>query len=305
VTSGWFSFDSNLDAQSTRDVPFLSEHKKSHDLLGAFDPTAHYVHPDHRVRLTVTLPRRGGGAAARRTNSRKIDPSSASSDGEDSSDVYSDVDSNEAPVRRSKRKVVTEGHRGRDLPFSPRKTRSRVKTLLKSSPSDSDVGEVDVSIRRSARGRRGRRVVKEAADEDFEMGSSDDDDEGSDLPKKKTPRKIAAPRPEYGKVRQLELTRPEEGVDSLHAHRSICERCHEPSASTLLLKLRKRGKKRAHKRHTDEDSEDEEESYKKLGGWVRWYVQSAFNPHTDGFDILLQYAMLCRCTLEVSCRCPT
>ena len=54
----------------------------------------------------------------------------------------------------------------------------------------------------------------------------------------------------------------------LRAHRDICEKCHREPAHVLLKKLGKRkGRK---KKQTDDLSEDEEDMYNALGGWVRW-----------------------------------
>ncbi|KAG6830296.1 hypothetical protein H0H92_001374 [Tricholoma furcatifolium] len=249
--------------------------------LAPFDPSASYIHPSSRVRVTVRLRNRraAGSSSARNIKSSSDVDTVPDSEEEDADEPESESDFQEtdlAPARSSRRS------RKQALPFSPRKTRStHIYTIV--SDGETGTSERNVSILSTRRStRRAMRNQKKM------NGGTDVDTDGAELsygedyiPRKasKKPKNLTRPkgsRPAYGHFRPV--TDLEYDYDSdeetapLRVHRDICEKCHQPPAHRLLLKLAKKGKGRSKKKRTEddfEDSGDEEERVVSLGGWVR------------------------------------
>lgn len=239
------------------------------DSLTPFDPTSADVHPSSRQDpLIVRIPGR-----MTRSSRRVADDYSSDELARDYvSDQFSD-ESDGPAQRRSTRGAAANAHRklGRDLPFSPKKTRtSRHAIVVHGSDSDSEIQEITLPTRKST---RARNLVRTNMDDgDFEdVSPADDSDVDVKVVKKKKIVRERASRPAYGNFRKVDDLRidDEENQDiaPLVAHRAICEKCHTPP--THEQTQRKKGRKRKAK---DDDFEDEDNRIDNLGGWVRWWV---------------------------------
>ncbi|KZT02402.1 uncharacterized protein LAESUDRAFT_661821 [Laetiporus sulphureus 93-53] len=255
--------------------------QKEAETLPPFDPSALYVHPRSRVRMTIKLNRQFV-TKRRSTRSRSSSDELAMTISSDS-----DFEAFDHPgLRRSTRAVASRANRKvvMQLPFSPKKTRSRKAPDVHDSDfaSDSDVVERP-RPRRSMRASRQARSNLDDDDfeDDFEEISTDSfvSDEPSakrkPAPTKKKIVRGKASRPAYGRIRvvaDLELDAEEdEETAPLRAHRDICEKCHrQPTHELLALASKKKNNKRRKKMTDDEDDgEDEVTRLAALGGWVR------------------------------------
>ena len=158
------------------------------------------------------------------------------------------------------------------------RTRRPTRGSSESFESEYDLSESEPEVRRS--GRIGtQKNYNEQMDVDYEVNEESDDDvmeidsDGSYGRKKaKMPRKRKGPKPAYGRIRRMEDLDVSESA--LLNHRDTCEKCHRPASSLLLQKLKSRkGSKR--KKAQDDFSENDEDFFNNLGGWVRWSVNSA------------------------------
>lgn len=189
---------------------------------------------------------------------------------------YSD-DESPVKVRRS-----TRGKNTKSLPFSPKKTRSKVIYTISDS-EDEDEQEA-AAPRRSGRARKGVTInldddYSEPEDKESEVSdeyASDRKSKSKAKKVKKPPRKKEA-RPAYGHVREVaELNYDLDSDDEssqLRAHRGMCEKCHRGPAHQLLVENKRKPKGRKKRKTSDdefEESGDEEERIVALGGWVRW-----------------------------------
>ncbi len=203
-------------------------------------------------------------------------------EGDDVSDLTDDDDiwsvaSSSAWTGR-KRSTIN-GRRGRsDLPFSPRKTRSRKRTLSESGESsETNVGVGVGGTRRSNRARNS--FGTSTLDRDYQDSESDSlsDDyippvrNSRSKSKTNVPKRGKASRAAYGHIRSiadLEYDKLEYGPLSTHRH--TCEKCQRKPTHILLEQQKKRSKvKRKPKDEFEEDSGDEDK-LASLGGWVQW-----------------------------------
>lgn len=241
-----------------------------------FDPSASYVHPLDRIKIKI---------APSRTQTASTDISSAlnsdamdyqgeeeeedEDDAGEDSDTYAESSSNKRVTRQSK------------LPFSPRKSRSQRIIVIDDSES-----ERASSARPARRLTRGAVKLQLASDYSESEGGDDNDSEYAVSRSLRGPAKKKAfrpkfPPPSYGNIRPIAALEyddyPEDKDNaSLRAHRNICEKCHLTTAKELLqtMKKSKKGKKRKRGSEDEFDYSDDEDRYKELGGWVRWYVHS-------------------------------
>ncbi|KDQ63375.1 hypothetical protein JAAARDRAFT_169132 [Jaapia argillacea MUCL 33604] len=267
--------------------------------LSPFDPSAHYVHPDSRVRIVININKsrptaRGGPSTrskpvTRRTRAQskpdKHEETVPATDEEDelgmgaSDEDYHMEEGTPIPTRKSARTGAVGANKRsiRVLPFSPKKTRSKGFIVHDSDEEDSDVEEQQPS-RRSTRNRKSAKA--NLADDDYvedEIYELDSEDEISlkrvQIPKnskKRTNVYGKAARPAYGHIRVIaDLDYdpyPDEDNEALRAHRDTCEKCH--SAPAHLLEAQKKKGKGKRKQSVDEDEESEDD-ISKFGGWVR------------------------------------
>ncbi|KAG6885407.1 hypothetical protein C0993_002140 [Termitomyces sp. T159_Od127] len=263
--------------------------------LEPFDPSARYIHPLSRMKLTVSINNRRG--TTKILSSRSIKPGPESEIISDSEENYTNVDDlsgddesdfegeDNLLLRRTSGRLSVK--RKQALPFSPKKTRS-ARVFAIDSDLETGTSEQNATViptRRSARD--SRRIRKELIDLDSDIDtdgadlSYDDDDTYSSRQhytkiKSKKPMRKRASRPAYGNLRSVvDLdydSHSDEEIAVLWKHRDICEKCHQPPAHKLLQKLSKRARRRSKKRKTEdefEESGDEEERLISLGGWVR------------------------------------
>lgn len=263
----------------------LIERKKRTGKLPDFDPSGSYVHPSSRVRLPFKLNMRGGRKfRARRSRSDSDELAMSAFSGFDSESSAGPTSRRRLRPRASK----AGGGRARELPFSPRKTRSirdYFPPEASEFDSDSDIQEIPAPTRRSTRKRMQLRTDLDDdnyADE-VSVADSDEfddfDDNYSDAPsqskaiKKKKIQRARRSRPAYGLFRDI-ADLDEEGDEediALRAHRMICEKCHRKPAHLLLEDARKPKKgRRKRKQDSEEEDENDEERFARLGGWVRW-----------------------------------
>jgi chromodomain-helicase-DNA-binding protein 4 len=224
-----------------------------------FDPSAAYVHPESRITPKSDSPVERTGQKSRHVEydsekSEEEEEEEEEDDDNKETDNYSTSDAGSPAIRTTR-----SGGRKRALPFSPRKTRSRGRTM--STDAASEYSDSPAPARPTRRSTRAR-VTRPAQDD--ESFNEDDDVSERSAPKRTVKRKAA--RPEYGGLRQV-ADLDDEDIAPLQAHYDTCSKCHQKRADLLL---KKKGKKRR--------AEEGEMEPHELGGWVRWYVQiSAMN----------------------------
>lgn len=271
----------------------IAERKKAAGELAPFDPSAHYIHPLSRVHMTVSINNHratlniSSARSIKSVPNMEVVPDSQDEDeedyGSDDEEVGGDDSDDDMSLlpRRSGR-LPPKKIKKKELPFSPKKTRSRRVLVLDSDLEPSDNNELPIPTRRSTRIRKG---VKLNLDTDS-YGDNTSESSGYASPssrsKGKKPKRIArtkTSRPAYGHFRDVEdldydFDSDEEDV-SLNRHRDICEKCHKGPTHKLLQAFIKKGKGKAKQRRKSledelEQSDDEEERLVRLGGWVRW-----------------------------------
>lgn len=186
---------------------------------------------------------------------------------EGSSEASDDLEDGDYDVlqtsrRRSSRIVKQTTSKQRKLPFSPKKTRSK-RYYVSDSGSESEGAK-----RRSSRFREKKNYTVDEGS-DFEDPDSSEFD-GSPGPSRKRPRILLrkGPKPAYGLIRNIDdYYEPDPLTAALRAHRENCERCHREPAHILLKKPIRKKKKR---KNDDDLEENDEETFTRLGGWVRW-----------------------------------
>ncbi|OCH94711.1 hypothetical protein OBBRIDRAFT_746991 [Obba rivulosa] len=258
------------------------ERKKKSRSLSPFDPSGVTVHPKSRVRLMLKVSNQR--RATTRDSSLETDELVMGTD----SDAYESDDLSSRARKKSTRTAAAGGKTknkrlSRDLPFSPKKTRSRAIIVpdSDSDDDDSDVVELSLPTRKST---RAKKLVKTNLDDYWvpEEGSGEDSDDYTERASRKPKAKQATKkivrgkesRPAYGHFRvvaDLELDEEEDpDTAPLRAHRSICEKCHRPPAHELLAAFAKKQKKGGRRKNKKSDEEsDNEEKFAALGGWVR------------------------------------
>lgn len=270
----------------------LLDRKVAAGELEPFDPSAHYIEPSSRVKLTVSIKNRRG--ILKDLSARSAKPESETvPDSEEEKDTNSDSQSDDEgtdfeeeehllPRRTSGRLSVK---RKQALPFSPKKIRS-ARVFDIESDLETGTSEKTISTRRSTRNsRRNRKDLKDLdsdADTDgADLSYGDDDAYTSQKSypkiKLKKPIRKRESRTAYGHFRSVaDLdydSHSDEEIAIMWKHRDICEKCHRPPAHKLLQALSKRVRGRSKKKKAGdefEESGDEEERLASLGGWLRW-----------------------------------
>ncbi len=171
----------------------------------------------------------------------------------------------------------------RDLPFSPRKNRSRKVLTIDSDTSVTDE-DFETSNAQRRRFTRSRKVMEIELDSDADYAGAQPAANARRIkllgPKKKAPRSQSLV-PMYGRVRDIKSIdedpfSDDDGREVLRVHRKVCEKCHDRPAHQMLEAFRRKskGKGKKRKRSTDDDFEwsDDEEKFLSLGGWVQWFV---------------------------------
>lgn len=284
------------------DASCLTEDNKANGSLAPFDPSAHYVHPRSRIRLTFTIAPRAKNPALKgiKRKGRKAAPEviDLSSDTEDVPDSEDDGDTSDEdmsdeygrhPKKKSSR--ATKKHI-KNVPFSPRRTRAKkgfAAADLDVVDEDSDDIEEVAPTRKSSRSTKNSKAKYRETDDymevdsDGNMATGDEDEVLASFRKakpKKKPSHRTSSRPAYGHFRSIHDLEEDDFSDSetaaLRAHRAICEKCHRLPANELINAASKK-KLKGGKRRKDEDLDDfdgdEMEMFRNLGGWVRWRVK--------------------------------
>jgi chromodomain-helicase-DNA-binding protein 4 len=206
---------------------------------------------------------------------------------EDDDDDYEDANTHE--LRRSSRTATTGSRKKtiKNLPFSPKKTRSRKvdgdsDDELAGFDQEQSSEVVEIPTRRSTRARKSAKA--NLADEEYEDEGDEEDDDSStrrrhkrnrEVKKRKPPRAKAS-RPAYGTIRDVaDLDYDPYSDDEtlpLRAHRDECEKCRKQPVHKLLLAVKTKPKGRRRKKTSDDEDDEgnEEERLTALGGWVRW-----------------------------------
>ncbi|OBZ79352.1 Chromatin remodeling factor mit1 [Grifola frondosa] len=222
---------------------------KADGTLDPFDPSAHYIHPESRIKVVLKISRQ----TARKKPSRKkpalFDPN------QETEHANSCAGANKKLAH--------------DLPFSPNKRRSGRRLAVPSSDgedevgTDSDIVEVSQPTRKSGRVRQSaRQNLDDANYEDDTFAEESDGYMEASLKSKLIKKK---------KIVRGKASRPaDEETAVLRAHRHICEKCHRPPAHVLLSKPKKGRKKKRGKSNEDdfEDDSDDETRFQALGGWL-------------------------------------
>jgi chromodomain-helicase-DNA-binding protein 4 len=217
-------------------------------------------------------------------DTEEVPDSEEETEGDD--DDYEDADTHD--LRRSSRTAASGSRKKtiKNLPFSPRKTRSR-KVVGDSDDElagfdEEEVSEVvEIPARRSTRARKCNKA--NLAEDAYEDEGDEDDDSSSRRTRKRTevkkrkPPRTKASRPAYGSIRDVADLDYDPFSDNetlpLRAHRDSCEKCRKLPSHSLLLAMKKRPKGKGRKKKSSDDEDDEgneEDRLMALGGWVRW-----------------------------------
>lgn len=228
--------------------------------------------------LKIRLPKRTYSAAQFEDDDVVPDSEDEDEDSEEESkdddDDYGDGPSLRKP---STRKLRSKSKK--ELPFSPRKTRSR-KVIAIGSESElseeSDEDEDIAPVRRSTRTRKATEINLVSDDDEYTEDNRDESRAKKIKGHGKSKKNKSSP-PMYGHIRSIgsldDDPFSDEENEPLRFHRDICEKCHRPPAHKLLENFKKsKGKGRKRKRSTDDEFEesDGEQTYLDMGGWVRW-----------------------------------
>lgn len=233
------------------------------------------MHPLSRPRLTVNLPRRSMSI-----QSTEVTDAPTSSDDDSGEEAYDEDDegaTRKQPSRSAKADRISE------LPFSPRKTRSRTIIAVDSESEGSAIQSRPT--RRSTRAMKSTQIYLESDDEDYDDGGYRPSKRGlKPVPRVK---KVKTIPPMYGRVRDISIAdddpfSDDDEKDVLRNHRSTCERCHRGPAHRLLEAHRrkaKKAKKRTRKEEDEFEEEEDEDYFIGLGGWVKWCVEFLQKPY--------------------------
>lgn len=283
------------------------ELKKAAGTLQPFDPSAYYVHPNSRVKMTINIANKRATvniSSSRSlktrqklevvpdsendedellgpvTNSDGIKPSKNDSDHEESEENNEDdgeytQDGTPLPERKTR-------HSKLKLPFSPRKTRSKPIVVHDSESELDDTQSEGYHPRRSSRTTRNTKTTlvlssseTDASDDGTSYDSSRRSRRKSKVPLRKKVVRLKTCQPAYGHIRDVSEidydTYPNDTRNSsLRQHNTLCEKCQLEPAHKLLAAAKP--KKRKRKKSTEDEFEESEgeEKFKALGGWVRW-----------------------------------
>lgn len=225
----------------------------------------------------------------RRVASEDAEVTPDSEEDEENSETTRDEDDHDydgVGVRWLPRRTVRLNTR-KELPYSPRKSRSRkVLTIVDSDTENSEYwAGSGAPARRSTRTKKATKIhVVDSEEEDY----LDDDDYNAHTKlkvgtKKKRNSHIKSAPPMYGHFRDIATLdedpfSDDEDNEALRRHRAICEKCHLAPAHKLLatFKRKPKGKGKKRKRSTEDEFEesDDEDKYINMGGWVQWLVSS-------------------------------
>ena len=259
---------------------------KAEGELEPFDPCAQYIHPLSRVKVKIRISSEHRSQSAQSTNREEYVSEEEEGEESEESEENEDDDDYEVPMLRKTLSRRAKSTATKDLPFSPRKSRSRKVMIFAESESDSS-DRMPGPTRRSTRTKVTK--INLISDEDF-LDEDETDGESQDRRAKakgkiKTKKKSAHPKPMYGRIRAVASIRddpfPEdEEHEPLRRHRDICEKCHQKPAHLLLAAFKKRskGKGKKRKRGTDDEFEESEDDQKfiDMGGWMTWFVAYAY-----------------------------
>lgn len=197
-------------------------------------------------------------------------------EGEDEGEEDHEYEEDEEDSARTPPRSVRPTTR-KELPYSPKKTRSTHIAVIESDSEASWKGSADhQSLRRSTRSRKAAEIVL-VSDEDSDEGYTSRAKKGKAQPVRKK-RTVKSVQPMYGRFRDIstldEDPFSDEDDEVLRLHRKVCEKCYQPPAHTLLEQFRKKSKRKGkkRKRSTDDEFEEstDEESFTSIGGWVQW-----------------------------------
>ncbi|KDR85372.1 hypothetical protein GALMADRAFT_234197 [Galerina marginata CBS 339.88] len=241
--------------------------------LPAFDPSAHYVHPLSRAKVEKP----GGYSKSTRSEDEEVVPDSEEEETDENEDDedYDGPSSRKQPQRNARSK-------NKELPFSPRKSRSHKVITINSDSDLTEESEEEVQIhsRRSTRTRKATEIHIDSDEDEY----IDDDDYDDTRAKRKTKgtikgrRRVKSVQPMYGHFRSIDTLdddpfSDDEDNEALRNHRGICEKCHLGPAHKLLANFKKKnkGKGKRRKRSTDDEFEESEgeQTFIDLGGWVQ------------------------------------
>lgn len=265
---------------------FFTERKKSSSDLAPFNPSAHYVHPNSRPVPKIKLVLNGGSTSkvAQYDDYEVVPDSEGEDETEETTEKSDDEDYREMNPRIRPARNTRSGDK-KELPFSPRKSRSRrILPILESESDTADRSgdEILPSVRRSTRTRKAAEIHLDFEDDDDEYNDTKDrtsKSNGNARPKKR----VKSAQPMYGHFRNIDTLdqdpfSDDEDNEALRRHRSICEKCHLAPAHSLLAAFKKRSKRKGKKRRRSTDDEFEqsesEQTFIDLGGWVQWYVSA-------------------------------
>ncbi|KAF4623265.1 hypothetical protein D9613_002145 [Agrocybe pediades] len=247
--------------------------------LPDFDPSAHYVHPLSRINQTEQDNRSASKTATSRSSDEVEVIPDSQEEGDDEDGDEDDEDYGGSSSQRTPPRTTRSITKKKELPFSPRKSRSQKILRVAESESEADDSDIQVvrTLRRSTRSKKTTEINLVS-----EPGSDDDADydgpRSRSHKKGKSKKKVKSAQPMYGHFRSVTTLDEDPFSDddenqSLRQHRQICEKCHLGPAHKLLAAFKKKpkGKGRKRKRSTDDEFEESEgeETYIELGGWVR------------------------------------
>lgn len=264
-----------------------SERRKAQGLLDHFDPASDNVHEHSRMNPRMT-PNAISLIPTSQTSSesdvQSLVSDSPLSDADDDSSVDEEFTSINSTRKSARLAAGSTKLRQSKLPFSPKKLRSNRVQRGRSVPdSEDDLGgygqvnsdvEIIVPTRRSTRARRNAHLNladDEESDEDTYHDSSRRRSRSQDVPQRFKKKRPVTARPAYGHFRDIgDLDfdpYEDEATSSLRAHRDVCEKCHKRPAHKQLTELKK-GRRKI--KGDDDESDDNEDHIRGLGGWVRW-----------------------------------
>jgi hypothetical protein len=262
----------------------ILERKKAKGMLAPFDPSDSHVHPSSRIRITISLKKDRIDPSSFYNSVKAVDKAVVTEDSDDASleseevAEFSEYEEDGSPVKSPKRNLRRVTLK---LPYSPRKTRSNKRFVIRDSGSeDSEVEETKLPARRSMRIKSSSKAVLDDDHSAEEDSDSSDDYEGPSKVKAEKPKKVVrgkASRPAYGNFRVVADLDFDDCSDQetapLRFHRDTCEKCHKTPSHVLLNMPKTKTKGRARKKDEFEDEhEGDDKSIAALGGWVRWYV---------------------------------
>ena len=269
-------------------------HAKAEGELEPFDPSAKYIHPLSRVQVKIRI---GSGRRSQSAQSTDGEVIVNSEEESEESEENEDDDDYGVPMLRKRLSRRAKSTTTKELPFSPRKSRSRKVMTFAESESDSS-DQMLGPTRRSTR-TKVTKINLISDDEDFldedGIGSESQGRRANTKDKIKT-KKSTHPKPMYGRIRDVAAIRDDpfpddEEHEALRRHRDICEKCHQKPAHLLLAAFKKKSKGKGKKRKRSSDDEFEEseddQKYIDMGGWMTWFVAYAISwPLSNIFLVL-------------------